>query len=141
MRRAFLRFGVVVSLLCLVRTLLAYEQSTRGEVEPLAASLTLLSDPESLLATGQKMPLACADVASLELISGVSDRMALGLIEQYPRIATSIREGASAETALQLAHGVGPATAKKLLHYLDVSTPCTSNQSFEPFSPTEAPLG
>ena len=137
MRVSFLRFGVLVSILGVVRATVSHIHDHTTELEPLSLALFHLTDPESLLATGQKLPLACADVASLELISGVSDRLALELIESYPKMHKAVAGGVSEEIALKLAHGVGESKAKTLAHFISISESCTQNIRFERFEPMQ----
>jgi len=92
----------------------------------IATSLTApINDPESILAIGDMIPLQCADVASLELISGVSDSLALELINKRAAILSAART-LTTDEALQLAHGVGENTAKRLatLISLPPDSPC-----------------
>ena len=98
-------------------------------------------DPESLLAAGQRLPLSCVDVYALELISGISDGVANGLLIARSRITTAVQSGLSERTALQFAKGVGPQNSEKLLRFIRVLGEClpfsTNPASTLPFDPSE----
>lgn len=88
------------------------------------------ADPESLLALGYPLSLHCVDLFSLELISGVSDKTGMALIQNKDEILRSISSGIPITKALQSTRGVGPAFATKLAHYLDGIAPCTVSSTF-----------
>jgi len=92
------------------------------------------TDAESELATGDRIPLGCADISSLELIPGISDTIAISLIEKREEIQHSF-EKTSLESSLQIARGIGPKNASKIARYLDVERPCTQADSYRLFSP------
>lgn len=87
-------------------------------------------DPESRLAMGEKLPLACADISTLELIKGISDTLAFELLEKRYEIMRAARDGSHLE-AIQRAHGVGKKTGEKLLKYLDLTTRCSITDRYE----------
>lgn len=107
----------------------------RPEIVP-PSWLTLPShdDPESRLAMGEKLPLECADVSSLELIKGISDTLAFEILDKRYDIMRSAFTGSHLE-AIQRAHGIGEKTAKKLLMYIDLTTPCSVSQRYEVWEP------
>ena len=83
---------------------------------------------------GYQLPLACANVWSLELIKGISDTLAFELIEKRREILiAATRE--SPESAIQRAHGVGEKVAPKLLRYLSVTERCHDPNQMELFAP------
>lgn len=83
---------------------------------------------------GLKLPLACADLWSLELLKGVSDRLALELIENRSAIIKAAADGSDLN-AIQQAHGVGEKTAAQLLEYLDLTERCQVKEQFEIWKP------
>jgi hypothetical protein len=87
-------------------------------------------DPEGRLAMGHKLPLACADMWALELLKGVSDTLALELIDKrYEIIRASFNT--SPVEAIKKAHGIGDKTATKLLEYLDLQERCHISEPYE----------
>ena len=89
-------------------------------------------DPESLLATGQTLSLACADLWSLQLLTGVSDNLAHEIFTQRDRIMAAASARPLSE-ALQLARGVGKKNAVELSQYLDTKPSCQATRPFKPF--------
>lgn len=87
-------------------------------------------DPETRLAMGEKLPLACADIATLELIKGISDVLAFELLEKRYEIMRAALNETHLE-AIQRAHGVGKKTGEKLLNYLDLTTRCSAKDPYE----------
>lgn len=87
-------------------------------------------DPEGRLAMGFKMPLECADMWSLELLKGVSDTLALELIDKRYEIMRASFTTSDVD-AIKRAHGVGDKTATKLLEYLDLQERCHINEPYE----------
>ena len=88
------------------------------------------NDPESRLAMGEKLPLRCADISSLELIKGISDTLAFELLERRYEIMRAALQGSHVE-AIQKAQGVGDKTAEKLLPYIDLTAPCSVTERYE----------
>lgn len=86
-------------------------------------------DPEGRLAMGLKLSLACADMWSLELLKGVSDTLALELIEKRYEIMRAAFTGSQVE-AIKKAHGIGDKTAEKLLEYLDLRERCGRTEQY-----------
>lgn len=81
------------------------------------------SDSESLLASGVLLPLQAADLYSLELLPGISDRMAHEILAVRDAILRQAR-GLPCETryrALELAHGIGEKRALSLSHHLQLT--------------------
>jgi hypothetical protein len=81
-------------------------------------------DPESLLAQGGRLPLACADMFALELVPGVSDSLASELLRAGPRIINAAQKGHSQQAALQIAKGVGVQKSHILTRFISVDGPC-----------------
>jgi hypothetical protein len=95
------------------------------------------ADAESMLAIGDKLPLRCVDMASLELIIGVSDRLATELLAKREEILSAAHM-TSMHSALQLARGVGEKTATNLTRFLSPTSEqaCpTATTSLIPFIP------
>lgn len=107
----------------------------RQSVSPLPP-FSHLDDPESLLATGQQIPFACADMWSLELISGVSDTLADELLERRESILLAARH-APPDVALQLARGVGATKGRELAKFISMQGACVKRQSLHIFTPTD----
>jgi len=80
-------------------------------------------DAESHFAAGLPFPLACADIIDVELIPGVSDRLATELLASRTGVATAAARLPSAE-ALQLVRGVGPSLGHALSRYLSMEPQC-----------------
>jgi len=96
------------------------------------------SDPESLLATGATLPLACADMWSLQLITGVSDRMAEELLLKRERIIAAAETRPLAD-ALQLARGIGKKTGVTLAKLLSTERVCRDEPPYMPFIAQDTP--
>ena len=82
------------------------------------------SDPESRLAQGMRVSLHCIDVATLEMLNGVSDKLAFGLVDKRGNLLTMRQHGISEMQALQTVHGVGAVKAKELTRYIRVDGSC-----------------
>jgi Holliday junction resolvasome RuvABC DNA-binding subunit len=79
---------------------------------------------------GEKLPLECADISSLELIKGISDTLAFELLsKRYEIMRAAFQE--TRVKALQRAHGIGEKTAEKLLTYLDLTARCSGTEPYE----------
>ena len=87
-------------------------------------------DPEGRLAMGMKLPLECADMWSLELLKGVSDTLAIELLDKRYEVMRAAFNGSHIE-AIKKARGVGDKTAEKLLEYLDLQDRCVTTESYE----------
>jgi hypothetical protein len=96
--------------------------------------LTYQSDIESILATGQRVPLECFDISTLELLRGVSDTLALKILESREEVRKAFNRGASEEDALQRIRGVGPATARTLARYIRLDGECLNQPTFQLFA-------
>ena len=79
---------------------------------------------------GEKLPLACADISSLELIKGISDTLAFELLAKRYDIMRAAFDGNDYE-AIQKARGVGVKTGEYLLRYLDLTTRCGVSARYE----------
>jgi hypothetical protein len=139
MHRSYTRFALIAVVITLARVVVTSLLTEAPVLMPLPGTSLLSRDPESTLAARDKLPLACADAANLELIGGVSDTLAFELVEKRDRILNGAQTGLHSEEALQLAHGIGAATARKLLSYLSLSATCdaASYAPREPFAPPE----
>ncbi len=87
------------------------------------------SNAETLLAFGAQIPLACADISDLELIPGVSDKLALELLKNRDRII-SHAENTSVHEALELAHGIADRTAQKLSSFISLADSCHQGETY-----------
>lgn len=90
------------------------------------------ADAETLLAFGAQIPLACADMSDLELIPGVSDKLAQELLDKRERIIAHARDH-SPHVALQIAHGVGVRKAEVLSSLLSLEDACHQGEIHAPF--------
>lgn len=97
-------------------------------------SLTSTQDPESLLASGQKLAFQCADMWTLELIPGISDTLATELLKERSSILRAARHEAP-EVALQRARGVGSAKGRELSRFISLESACSESELFEDFAP------
>jgi hypothetical protein len=96
-------------------------------------------DPESALAMGEKLALACADLSSIELIKGISDTLAFELLDKRHDIIRAALKGSQLD-AIQRAHGIGAKTAEKLLPYIDLTAPCSVTERYEVLKDPNPPL-
>jgi hypothetical protein len=101
------------------------------------SSVTTHSDVESVFAVGGRVPLSCIDVSTLELIRGVSDKLAFSIIDARAQIFEAASRGVSDERALQRARGVGEAIAATLRGYITLSGSC--NEPGLPGGPFDSP--
>lgn len=92
-------------------------------------SILTPTDPESQFAMGHHIPLACADLSTLELIPGVSDTLASSIMLMRPEILDHAARGASPRTSWELAHGVGPASAGRLDIFFTLQSRCPALDS------------
>jgi hypothetical protein len=92
-------------------------------------SILTPTDPESQFAMGHHIPLACADLPTLELIPGVSDTLASSIMIMRPEILYHAAQGESFLTSWELAHGVGPASARRLDNFFNLSGTCPTLDS------------
>jgi hypothetical protein len=96
-----------------------------GAFEPLV-------DAESLLASGQGLPLMCADISTLELIPGVSDKLAVEILQRRESIRNATRDRPF-EDSLQLARGIGEKNASRVTRYLSLEGTCESAERYSLF--------
>jgi hypothetical protein len=120
MRQQALSLAILLSLISLLRAV--YPHISGGQVpDSTWAVISSASDPESLLARGEKLRLRCADLAALELIPGVADDLGSAILShRHKAIAASFSVG-DAE-ALTLIPGIGVKRARELARYLDLRT-------------------
>ncbi len=81
-----------------------------------------MQNAESRLASEGKIQLASADVYELELIKGIGDVLAYAIIDQKHQVLERAKELLPQHqyAALELVHGIGPATARKLGRQIDL---------------------
>ena len=78
---------------------------------------------ESHFARGLPFPLSCATVTDLELLRGITDRLAHNMIQNRAQVASTAKiHGAT--SALTAIRGIGHATAQNLQQYLSVDAAC-----------------
>lgn len=82
----------------------------------LAANRSQLQDAESMLAQGKRLTVGCLDQGTLQLVPGISDRLASNILAKLPAVL-------SKPQGLELVHGIGSKTEQKLRKYLVVK-PC-----------------
>ncbi len=100
--------------------------TTRSDALSSKTSLQAPSDPESLLARGRPLPLRCVAPVDLELIPGITDRLARELVEAAPRLdALAKRHGDV--LALQSVKGIGPERSASLAELLSLQGTCSRN--------------
>ncbi|MEY4668276.1 MAG: hypothetical protein RL518_975 [Pseudomonadota bacterium] len=87
-------------------------------------------DPEGRLAMGDTLALECLNVWSAELIKGVSDKLALELLDKRFAVMRAATTSSPLE-AIQSVPGVGEKTAHRLLEYLDLRGRCETQERFE----------
>ena len=75
---------------------------------------------EAKLAKGEKLSFKEVNIAELELIPGVSDKMAENILEAREKVLCSDK---SVRHPLELVHGVGKKKAKVFEQYLNISHP------------------
>jgi hypothetical protein len=96
------------------------------------------SDPESILATGGKLPLTCSDHFALELISGVSTTLTSELLKNRLKLrALATRVGERA--AFLSVKGVGDKKRDILLRYISLLGSCRPKEAYDFFIPTPHP--
>ena len=96
------------------------------------------SDPESILATGGKLPLTCSDHFALELISGVSTTLTYELLKnRFTLRALATRVGE--HTAFLSVKGVGDKKRDVLLRYISLLGRCRPKEEYDVFIPAPHP--
>ncbi len=104
----------------------SYAWRTLTPPPPLPAqwlSIPLDADAETVLAAGGQIPLACADIAQLELISGISDTLAAQILADRASVVAAAPEQGT-EAALSLVHGIGPAKAAQIARHVSLADGC-----------------
>jgi hypothetical protein len=87
-------------------------------------------DAETIFARGDRLPLSCVDVSSLELIRGIADTVAFQLVGARQNVLAAYQSGDSERDAFQQVRGVGPATATLLTKYISLEGPCSGQPLF-----------
>jgi len=89
------------------------------------------ADPETQIAQGGQLALACADLFGLELIPGISDTTGRAFLELQKK--RQLKD----HVTLQDVHGIGEKKAAALAPYLSIDRPCAKLvDGFEPFEPS-----
>lgn len=90
------------------------------------AHLSFATDSESRLALGGRLNLWQSGVYDLELIPRISDKLARRMLLGKAEMKARASEELSREKylALQAVNGIGPKTAERLSHYLDLRSGC-----------------
>jgi hypothetical protein len=83
-------------------------------------------DSESALAFGGRLSVSCADLWSLQLISGISEAIGADLIARKGEILAASKNGSASE-ALQLARGIGKTQGARLQSYLSFHSECEAS--------------
>lgn len=91
----------------------------------------IADDAESIFARGDRLPLRCVDVSTLEMIRGVADTLAFQLVEARERVIVAYRNGLRDTEALKRVRGIGPATAERLLSFISLDGECADSPRFE----------
>ena len=81
-------------------------------------AITVISNAESRLARGERIPYATCSQYDLELIPRVSDSLSTRLIAERERVLELALRGVSPQHALEAIYGVGPKTAQRLREYI-----------------------
>lgn len=124
MRRRYNQFTVFLIIILIASWAISWCTTTlwNSPTNP-RALLFHADDTETVFALGLRLPLACADLWSLEQIPQLSGRIAERLITHRIEIIQNARALGS-KKALEGVFGVGEATAKRLLRYLDFNVDC-----------------
>jgi hypothetical protein len=95
-------------------------------------------DPESILATGGRLPLACSDHFALELISGVSTNLTSELLKnRFTLRALAAKEGE--RSAFLSVKGVGDKKRDTLVRYISLVATCRRAHEYTIFIPAPHP--
>jgi len=127
---------VTLALLVLCRSLARPLHAGLGR--PYKNPITALNDPESRLALGKTIPLGCADLSSLVIIPGVSDKLAQALLEKRHTILATAKT-APLRVALQHARGVGDKISTLLTRYISLDLDYSCAPEYLPFEPHQRP--
>jgi hypothetical protein len=111
----------------LLGTILLREAALRlapsGPDPSLLAMAATANDAESCFAKGGTFPLACADMIDVELLPGISDRLAAELLASRQDVSEAAQFMTSSE-ALQKVRGIGPSLGATLSAYLSTEESC-----------------
>lgn len=125
---------LVISILIAVWATHALSTIERRKKTKSGALFIRADDSETVFALGLRLPLACADLWSVEQIPNLSGRVAERLVAHRTEILLNAR-ALGPKQALENVFGVGEATAQQLLTYLDPATDCIQDSTFlTPFS-------
>ena len=118
---AYLKLSLVLILAFLIRYALHFCGEKSSHLE-LLHNIEAINDPEGCLARGARLRLSKANMWALELIPGISDTLADNILtrRKYVRhVAPHLTEG-TRHTALEVVHGLGPKSARKLGKYIEI---------------------
>ena len=118
MRYSNLALATLITLLALVRAI--YTNVALSSLEYRVSTKQPRTDPESLLARAEKLPLICLNLAELELIPGMSDTLASSLLSARSKVLSAYRQTHN-YSALTLVEGVAEKRAQTLSAYLDLN--------------------
>ncbi len=125
MRQRYNTFTLAVIIILITAWTVSYLTTSRRSSPTKPRALLLRAeDTETAFALGLRLPLACADLWSLEQIPQLSGRVAERLITNRSEILRDART-LGPKRAFERVFGVGEATAEKLLKYLDPSIDCS----------------
>lgn len=121
-------FWRTLGITCLALLLLTLREGVTSiflvsPASPQTLETSSLRDAESFFAAGLQLPIGCARVTDLELISGISDTIARTLLRSREEDRSSSSMPAFRERLLSV-KGVGPKLADSLLSFLSPISPC-----------------
>ncbi len=129
--------AVVITILLAIWCLPSPTRLWRTAATKSAPLLIEALDAETVFSLGLRLPLTCTDLSSLELIPNLSNRVAERVVAQRMKIARDAGVIGLHE-ALKKVFGIGDATSKKLLDYINPSAVCAESEALrETFSPSQ----
>ncbi len=116
MRNIYLTASIFGIAFCILRALIPEPPPKNAVVR------AAVDEAEDIFAYGHRISLKNATMYELELIPGVSDTLAKNILEDREKIIKKAitLPPKDRHTALELAHGIGVKTAKKLDRYLEI---------------------
>ncbi|NDC38484.1 MAG: hypothetical protein EBZ48_10585 [Proteobacteria bacterium] len=92
-----------------------------GAIEPPALGVEMVcarEDAETLLVCGRPLRLSVVDRVELELIPGITERMAEQVLANQATLLNQRQQGPSKEQVFVSLHGIGPKRARTLARFL-----------------------
>ncbi len=120
MRTAYLSLGLIACLLSLV-PLLAPKAAINPQITSQLQELATEANSETKLALGLRLALSQVDIYELELVSGIGDSVAQGIVREKNIIAHEARGLATSNQAraFERVKGVGPKLSSALVLLVD----------------------